>query len=147
MLSKGFHLAVPRWQPCKATGNLLHLWPQQRQSHLEVGDAASTPSLAEGSGQDAKLALRPARLADKKGNKHNKQNKQNKHKKEQRRHHSHSGHSSRSVRSVRPGPVKKLGVDLARMIGFTFGGYILAGGPIGASAGFLTACAHSLKSG
>ena len=33
------------------------------------------------------------------------------------------------------------------MIGFTFGGYVLAGGPIGASAGFLTACAHSLKSG
>ena len=77
----------------------------------------SHQALAEGSGQDAKIGTeRPARLADtKKGNKHNK------HKKEQRHHHRHSGHSSRSVRSVRPGPLKKLGVDLARMIGFTFG--------------------------
>eukprot|EP00438_Fugacium_kawagutii_P005843 Skav231073 [mRNA] locus=scaffold524:248587:249168:+ [translate_table: standard] len=42
-------------------------------------------------------------------------------------------------------PYKKLALDLGRMVAFSFAGYVVAGGPSGATIGFATACAHSLK--
>mmetsp|Transcript_9088 Transcript_9088/g.9965 ORF Transcript_9088/g.9965 Transcript_9088/m.9965 type:complete len:91 (-) Transcript_9088:90-362(-) len=42
-------------------------------------------------------------------------------------------------------PCKKLALDLGRMVAFSLTGYVVAGGPTGASVGFATACAHSLK--
>lgn len=49
-------------------------------------------------------------------------------------------------REGNPGsPCKKLALDLGRMVAFSLAGYVVAGGPTGASVGFATACAHSLK--
>ena len=43
------------------------------------------------------------------------------------------------------GPCKKLALDLSRLVAFSLAGYVVAGGPAGASVGFATACVHSLK--
>eukprot|EP00435_Cladocopium_sp_Y103_P001062 s4245_g1.t1 len=59
----------------------------------------------------------------------------------------HTSKGQKRKREHTEGPCKKLALDLSRLVAFSLAGYVVAGGPAGASVGFATACVHSLKRG